>query len=109
MVPSCSLPVYFLEPLGSFVLYTVFYQSKLVLKTVITNYSFNFKIFKTVITNYGFDEYTLVWALLVFGQYFETCVNLGIFVMKKIILGQKAQGYVSSDQESNQPIKHRSI
>ena len=24
LVPSCSLPVYFLEPLGSFVLYTVF-------------------------------------------------------------------------------------
>ena len=28
MVPSCSLPVYFLEPLGSFDLYFVFYRSK---------------------------------------------------------------------------------
>ena len=28
LVPSCSLPVYSLKPLGSFFLYIVFYRSK---------------------------------------------------------------------------------
>ena len=48
--------------------------SKLVLKTIVINYGFNFKL-KTVVTNYcfdfkkfktanyGFDEDTLVWVL----------------------------------------------
>ena len=36
---------------------------KLVLKTVIGDYGFNFKL-KAVVTNYGFDEFTLAWAYL---------------------------------------------
>ena len=32
------------------------------LKTVVTDYGFNLKKFKTVVTNYGFDEDPLVWA-----------------------------------------------
>ena len=28
LVPFCSLPMYFLEPLDSFILYTAFYRSK---------------------------------------------------------------------------------
>ena len=36
------------------------YDFNFKLKTVDNNYGFNFKKFKTVVTNYGFDEDTLV-------------------------------------------------
>ena len=46
------------------------------LKTVVGDYGFNFKL-KTVVTNYGFDGGVLVWA------FFITFTKLTFFYFKK--------------------------
>ena len=49
---------------------------KLMLKIVVGDYGFNFKL-KTVVTNYGFDGGALVWA------FFLTYTKLVFFYFKK--------------------------
>ena len=55
-------------------------KPKLMLKTVVDDYVFNFKL-KAVVTNYGFDGGALVWA------FFSNLYYIGVFLFHKIIEG----------------------